>query len=46
MEWHHLHSIAPPLSESNNYLCMFPEAIITDAFQALDGSVLPPGYDE
>jgi len=27
-------------------LRMFPEAIITDAFQALDGSVLPPGYDD
>jgi hypothetical protein len=27
-------------------LHMFPEAIITDAFQALDGSVLPPGYDD
>jgi hypothetical protein len=27
-------------------LCMFPEAIIADAVQALDGSDLPPGYAE
>jgi hypothetical protein len=27
-------------------LRMFPEAIITDAFQVLDGSVLPPEYGD